>query len=158
MDRFPIDNWKNHDCQLFQESKNSRSRNSSSFIFLTPDLTFVDFYNNYYEKVLVLCEKWLVIFIKSRRFEKKWFLRRCLSVYLSSSVVVVVCKHDNFRRIYQIGFGFGTLLEGTKRKDEFIKQPFFSTVLVLSIKNGFLKINNSIFPPKYTRYGKTVGK
>ena len=28
--------------------------------------------------------------------------------------------------------------------------------LVLSIKNVFVKIKNSVFPPKYTRYGKKI--
>ena len=38
--------------------------------------------------------------------------------------------------------------------------PFFLGIIyfLLSTKKVFLKINNLIFPPKYTKYGKNVGK
>ena len=85
--------------------------------------------------------------------QKKWFLRRCLFV-----VVVVVCKHDNFRRNYQIELKFVTTFEGPKRKNEFFNKPFLTMVLVLSIKNVFVKIKNSIFSQKYMRYGKNFEK
>ena len=35
---------------------------------------------------------------------------------------------------------------------------FLPIVLVLSMKSVFVKIKNSIFPPKYTRYDINVGK
>ena len=80
--------------------------------------------------------------------EKIFFLRRCLSV--------VVGKHDNFRKNYRIGLRFGILLKVSKRKNELANQPFLNNGLLSSIENGFLKIKNSIFPPKYTKHGKSV--
>ena len=38
----------------------------------------------------------------------------------------VVYKHDNFRKDYRTGLCFGILLEGLKRKEEFVNQPFWT--------------------------------
>ena len=40
-----------------------------------------------------------------------------------SVVVLVVCYRDNFWKNHQIGLRFGRLLQGPKRKDEFVNQP-----------------------------------
>ena len=73
-------------------------------------------------------------------------------------VVVVVCKHDNFRKNYRIGLKFWTPFEGPKRKDKFVDQPFSSNGSDFIHKNALVNIKNSIFPPKYTRHGKNVKK
>ena len=68
------------------------------------------------------------------------------------SVAIVVCKHDHFRKHYRIGLPFGKLLEGPIERWNSLTRHFWPTVLVLSIKNVFLQIKNSIFPPNYMRY------
>ena len=45
-----------------------------------------------------------------------------------------------------------------KERMSSLTKHFLPTVLVLSVKNGFLKIKNSIFQSKYTRYGKNFKK
>ena len=47
-----------------------------------------------------------------------------------------------------------------KKIYKFTVEDFFMGVLtfLLFIKNFFIKIKNSIFPPKYTRYEKNVMK
>ena len=74
---------------------------------------------------------------------------------LDFEILGIVCKHNNFRKNYWIGLHFCTLLEVPNRKEI---SHFRPTVLVSSIKNVFLKIKKSIFPPKYTEYGKNVMK
>ena len=36
-------------------------------------------------------------------------------------------KHDNYQKHWQIGLGFGTLLEGPKRKNKFVKRTFLTS-------------------------------
>ena len=67
---------------------------------------------------------------------------------------MVVCKHDDFQKIYRILLKFGTPLEDPKRNDQF----FFTNGSSFIDKKVFVKFKNSIFPPKYTRYGKNVKK
>ena len=51
-----------------------------------------------------------------------------------------------------------TLLKGQIEKTSSLTSYFWPMVPVLSIKNVFVKIKNSIFPPKYTIYGRNVEK
>ena len=48
---------------------------------------------------------------------------------------------------------------GAQKKDEFVTQPFLTNCSgFIHQKRFFFQIKNSIFAPKYTRYGKNVKK
>ena len=94
------------------------------------------------EKVLVLCEKWLLKFssniyvLRPPESEKKGFYESvCLSVCLSVGRV----RH-NSRQNYQIELSFGTLYRSRKSKDKFVNQPYPIKIEGLSTTFVFLKI------------------
>ena len=58
----------------------------------------------------------------------------------SVCLFVVVCKHDNFRKNYQIGLKFDTPLEGPKRKDKFVNQPHPTKIVKIEVFFVFLKL------------------
>ena len=57
-----------------------------------------------------------------------------------------------------IGFDWNMahLLRAQKERTSSLTRHFWPMVLVLTIINVFVKIKNSIFLPKYTRYGKNI--
>ena len=90
-----------------------------------------------YEKVLVLCEKWLEIFIKSLRFET---LRvRKNDFYESVCLSVVGRVRHNSRQNYQIELSFGTLYRSRKSNYKFVNQPHPIKIEGLSTTFVFLK-------------------
>ena len=62
--------------------------------------------------------------------------------------VAVVRKHDNFRNYYRIGLSFGTLLKGSKRKDQFDSQRFLTSGSDFIHQKRFSKNQNLNFSPK----------
>ena len=72
--------------------------------------------------------------------QKKWFLRKCLSVCLSACLSVVGRVRHNSRQNYQIELSFGTLHRCRKSKDKFVNQPHPIKIEGLSTTFVFLKI------------------
>ena len=95
-----------------------------------------------YEKLLVACEKSFLKFSSIRdvlrppEWENNGF-------------------YDNFRKNYWIGLCFGTLLEGTKSKNELVNQSFFTNGSVFLHKKHFSKNHKFIFPAKMYEIRKT---
>ena len=96
---------------------------------------------------MVSCEKWLPIFKKYRRFETSWVRKNslydgvCLSVCLLSSSLNPMIT---FERIIRLNYVLAHLLRAKEQRTNSLTSHFQPTVLVLSIKNVFLKIKNSI--------------
>ena len=80
---------------------------------------------------------------------KKWFSRRCLSVCLSEYTIT-------FKRIDRLDWNLVHLLSVKNWRSSSLASHFWPTVLVLSIKDGFYKIEKSIFRPNYSRYEKML--
>ena len=73
---------------------------------------------------------------------EKWFSRRLLYVCHR-----LACKHYNFQKNYRIGLCLDTLLEGPRRKDEFVNLPFLSNGSSFIYKKHFSK-NQQLFISK----------
>ena len=63
----------------------------------------------------------------------------CLSVVAAILVVVVACKHDNFRNNHRIKLSFGILYQSRKKKDKFVNQPHLIKIVKMRAFFVFLK-------------------
>ena len=85
-----------------------------------------------------------IIFLHSHHMRKNSFYAGVCFVCLS-----VVCKHDNFRKNYQIRFRFDTLFYSIKRKNGFVHQSFLTNgFLVFIHQKRFLQNQKIHFPVK----------
>ena len=82
--------------------------------------------------------------------EKKRFLRRGLSVVCINTIT--------FEKIIELDCVLAHFLKHNKERMSSLTSHFWSTILVLSIKNGFYKIKKSIFQSTYAIYEKMLRK
>ena len=61
-------------------------------------------------------------------------------------------------KIIGLDWNLAHLLRAHKKKMSSLTSHLWPMILVLSMEIFFVKIENSIFPPKYTKYGKNVNK
>ena len=89
---------------------------------------------------------------------KKWFSRMCLSacLYVSQFVDLSSVSTITFERTDRLDWPLVHFFSVKKWRPSSLASHFLPMVLVLSIKDGFYKIEKSIFPPNYARYEKML--
>ena len=94
------------------------------------------------------------IFVKSLRFETPWVRKNNFfeSVCLSSVDTITL------DRIIGLNWNSANRLRAEKDRTSSLASHYWPMVLVLFIKNIFVRIKKSIFPTKYTGYGINVQK
>ena len=92
-----------------------------------------------YEKVLVLCEKWLTKFSSNLYVLRPPESEKTVLTKVSVCLSVGRARH-NSRYNYQIELSFGTLYRSQKRKNKFLNQPHPIKIEGFSTTFVFLKI------------------
>ena len=84
--------------------------------------------------------------------KKKRFLRKCLCVCPMTVDTIIL------DRIMGLDWNLGHPLKTKKERTSQLINHFLPIILISFIKNVFVKIINSFFPPKFTKYGFNVEK